>query len=62
MDSVNVPIDRAGATSGTASPPTCGRATSGSTAQEVTLDTLDEALDGIVAGSGRGRWIVRIGE
>ena len=28
---------------------------------EVTLDTLDEALDGIVAGDARGRWIVRIG-
>lgn len=31
-------------------------------ATEVTLDTLDEALDGIVAGAARGRWIVRIGE
>ena len=29
---------------------------------EVTLDTLDEALDGILAGVARGRWIVRIGE
>jgi putative YhdH/YhfP family quinone oxidoreductase len=28
---------------------------------EVTLDTLDTALDGILAGSARGRWIVRIG-
>ena len=28
---------------------------------EVTLDTLDEALDGILAGAARGRWIVRIG-
>ncbi len=28
---------------------------------EVTLDTLDEALDGIVAGAARGRWIVRVG-
>jgi len=28
---------------------------------EVTLDTLDGALDGIVAGRARGRWIVRIG-
>ena len=27
---------------------------------EVALDTLDAALDGIVAGSARGRWIVRI--
>jgi hypothetical protein len=31
-------------------------------ASEVTLDTLDEALDAIVAGGARGRWIVRIGE
>jgi acrylyl-CoA reductase (NADPH) len=29
---------------------------------EVILDTLDSALDGIVAGVARGRWIVRIGE
>jgi acrylyl-CoA reductase (NADPH) len=28
---------------------------------EVTLDTLEEALDRIVAGAARGRWIVRIG-
>jgi acrylyl-CoA reductase (NADPH) len=27
---------------------------------EVTLDTLDAALDGIVAGRARGRWIVRV--
>ena len=33
----------------------------GGTCTEVTLDTLDEALDGIVAGAARGRWIVRIG-
>jgi len=31
-------------------------------ASEVTLDSLDEALDAIVAGGARGRWIVRIGE
>jgi acrylyl-CoA reductase (NADPH) len=31
-------------------------------ASEVTLDTLDEALDGILAGEARGRWVVRIGE
>ena len=29
--------------------------------QEVTLDTLEPALDGIVAGEARGRWIVRVG-
>ncbi len=28
--------------------------------QEVTLDTLEPALDGIVGGLARGRWIVRI--
>jgi acrylyl-CoA reductase (NADPH) len=28
---------------------------------EVTLDTLDGALDGILAGEARGRWVVRIG-
>jgi putative YhdH/YhfP family quinone oxidoreductase len=33
----------------------------GERATEVTLDTLDEALDGILAGAARGRWIVRIG-
>lgn len=32
----------------------------GQHATEVTLDTLDSGLDGIVAGSARGRWIVRI--
>jgi acrylyl-CoA reductase (NADPH) len=30
-------------------------------ASEVTLETLEEALDGILAGEARGRWIVRIG-
>jgi acrylyl-CoA reductase (NADPH) len=30
-------------------------------AAEVTLETLDDALDGILAGAARGRWIVRIG-
>ena len=28
---------------------------------EVTLDTLDDALDAILAGAARGRWVVRIG-
>jgi acrylyl-CoA reductase (NADPH) len=28
---------------------------------EVTLDTLDDALDGILAGAARGRWLVRVG-
>ena len=29
---------------------------------EVGLDELDEALDGIVAGSARGRWLVRVSD
>jgi acrylyl-CoA reductase (NADPH) len=33
----------------------------GASATEVTLDTLEPALDGILAGAARGRWIVRIG-
>jgi acrylyl-CoA reductase (NADPH) len=28
---------------------------------EVTLETLDEALDAILAGEARGRWLVRVG-
>jgi acrylyl-CoA reductase (NADPH) len=28
---------------------------------EVTLDTLEDALDGILAGAARGRWVVRVG-
>jgi hypothetical protein len=28
---------------------------------EVTLDTLDDALNGILAGAARGRWLVWIG-
>jgi acrylyl-CoA reductase (NADPH) len=28
---------------------------------EVTLDTLDDALDAILAGEARGRWVVRVG-
>lgn len=33
----------------------------GESVSEVTLETLEEALDGIVAGRARGRWVVRIG-
>lgn len=33
----------------------------GERATEVTLDTLEPALDGILAGAARGRWVVRIG-
>jgi hypothetical protein len=28
---------------------------------EVGLDDLDAALDGILAGAARGRWVVRVG-
>jgi acrylyl-CoA reductase (NADPH) len=33
----------------------------GDSLTEVTLDSLPDALDGILAGKARGRWIVRIG-
>ncbi len=33
----------------------------GESVAEVTLDTLEPALDGILAGVARGRWIVRVG-
>lgn len=33
----------------------------GERVSEVTLDTLEPALDAIVAGQARGRWVVRIG-
>ena len=33
----------------------------GEHATEVTLDDVDAALDSIVAGSARGRWVVRVG-
>jgi hypothetical protein len=29
---------------------------------EVTLETLPTALDGILAGAARGRWVVRVGD
>lgn len=60
MDSVNVPISRRrdlwDRLATDLRPRDIGIHTT-----EVTLDTLDEALDGIVAGAARGRWIVRIG-
>jgi hypothetical protein len=33
----------------------------GADIEEVTLDTVEPALDAIVAGQARGRWIVRVG-
>ena len=32
----------------------------GEDVEEVTLDTLEPALDGIVEGRARGRWVVRV--
>jgi acrylyl-CoA reductase (NADPH) len=34
----------------------------GEDVEEVTLDTLEPALDAIVEGRARGRWVVRVGE
>jgi NADPH:quinone reductase-like Zn-dependent oxidoreductase len=61
MDSVNVPIARRRELWDRLATDLRPREI-GLHATEVTLDTLEEALDGIVAGSARGRWIVRIGE
>ena len=61
MDSVNVPIARRRALWDRLATDLRPRDI-GLRATEVTLDTLDEALDGIIAGAARGRWIVRIGE
>ena len=60
MDSVTVPIARRRAIWDRLATDLRPREL-GQHCQEVTLDTLDEALDGIVAGSARGRWVVRIG-
>jgi acrylyl-CoA reductase (NADPH) len=60
MDSVNVPISRRRDLWDRLATDLRPRDI-GSRTTEVTLDTLDEALDGIVAGAARGRWIVRIG-
>ena len=60
MDSVNLPIERRRAMwdrlATDLRPRDVGRWHT-----EVTLATLDVALDGILAGEARGRWIVRIG-
>jgi acrylyl-CoA reductase (NADPH) len=60
MDSVTVPIARRRRIWDRLATDLRPRAL-GEHVREVTLDTLDEALDGIVAGEARGRWIVRIG-
>jgi putative YhdH/YhfP family quinone oxidoreductase len=61
MDSVAVPIARRRALWDRLATDLRPRET-GLHATEVTLDTLDPALDGILAGTARGRWIVRIGD
>lgn len=60
MDSVNVPIDRRRVIWERLATDLRPR-TLGEHITEVTLDTLDEALDGILAGAARGRWVVRVG-
>jgi acrylyl-CoA reductase (NADPH) len=60
MDSVNVPIARRRELWDRLATDLRPRDT-GLRVTEVTLDTLDEALDAILAGAARGRWIVRIG-
>jgi acrylyl-CoA reductase (NADPH) len=61
MDSVNVPIARRRELWDRLATDLRPRET-GLRVTEVTLETLHEALDGILAGAARGRWIVRIGE
>jgi acrylyl-CoA reductase (NADPH) len=60
MDSVAVPIERRRAIwdrlAGDLRPRDLGTGVT-----EVSLDTLDTALDAILAGEARGRWVVRVG-
>jgi acrylyl-CoA reductase (NADPH) len=60
MDSVLVPIDRRRLMWDRLATDLRPREL-GKHVDEVTLDTLPVALDGIMAGAARGRWIVRIG-
>jgi NADPH:quinone reductase-like Zn-dependent oxidoreductase len=60
MDSAQMPIDRRRAIWARLATDLRPRAL-GEHVTEVTLDTLDEALDGILAGAARGRWLVRVG-
>jgi acrylyl-CoA reductase (NADPH) len=60
MDSVNVPIGRRRELWDRLATDLRPREL-GSHCTEVTLDTLDVALDGILAGEARGRWVVRVG-
>ena len=60
MDSAQMPIDRRRAIWSRLATDMRPRSL-GEGVTEVTLDTLDEALDGILAGAARGRWVVRVG-
>jgi acrylyl-CoA reductase (NADPH) len=60
MDSVNVPIHRRRELWDRLATDLRPREL-GAHCTEVTLDTLDTALDGILAGEARGRWVVRVG-
>jgi hypothetical protein len=63
MDSANMPIDERRALWGriaTDLRPNGLADRSGTT--EVALADLEGALDGILAGAARGRWVVKIGE
>jgi acrylyl-CoA reductase (NADPH) len=59
MDSVLVPIDRRRQIWDRLATDLRPRAL-GANVIELTLDTLEEGLDAIVAGAARGRWVVRI--
>jgi acrylyl-CoA reductase (NADPH) len=59
MDSVNVPIARRRHIWDRLATDLRPRAL-GEHVQEVTLETVEPALDGIIAGAARGRWVVRI--
>jgi acrylyl-CoA reductase (NADPH) len=61
MDSVAMPIEERRALWGRlATDLRPNRVGEGDGVTEVTLETLEQALDGILAGAARGRWIVRI--
>jgi acrylyl-CoA reductase (NADPH) len=59
MDSVNVPIERRRRLWDRLATDLRPRAL-GRDVTELTLDTLEMGLDGILAGAARGRWIVRV--
>jgi acrylyl-CoA reductase (NADPH) len=61
MDSAQLPIDRRREIWDRLATDLRPRAL-GEQVTEVTLDTLDGALDAILAGEARGRWVVRIGD